>query len=73
MVYVLRRNLIDKGVLTTWILTLRSARQLGLKSTGHAARGTSSPPGPSIWISHIASASFQVSERTSVQIGRAHV
>jgi PmbA protein len=42
-----RRNIIDKGVLTTWVLDLRSARQLGLKTTGHASRGTSSPPGPS--------------------------
>jgi PmbA protein len=48
-----RRAIVDKGVLTTWILDLRSARQLGLKSTGHAARGTSSPPGPSttnLWL-----------------------
>jgi PmbA protein len=48
-----RRAIIDKGVLTTWLLDLRSARQLNLKSTGHAARGTSSPPGPSatnVWI-----------------------
>ncbi len=42
-----RRAIIDKGVLTTWLLDLRSARQLGLKSTGHAARGTTTPPGPS--------------------------
>ena len=42
-----RRNIIEKGVLTTWILDLRSARQLGLKTTGHASRGTSSPPSPS--------------------------
>jgi PmbA protein len=42
-----RRAIIDKGVLTTWILDLRSARQLKLKSTGHASRGTTSPPGPS--------------------------
>ncbi len=42
-----RRHLIDRGVLTTWILDLRSARQLGLKSTGHASRGTGGPPGPS--------------------------
>lgn len=41
------RNIVEDGVLTTWILDLRSARQLGLKSTGHAARGTSSPPSPS--------------------------
>jgi PmbA protein len=48
-----RRALVDRGVLTTWLLDLRSARQLGLQSTGHAARGTASPPGPSatnIWI-----------------------
>jgi PmbA protein len=42
-----RRNLIDKGILTSWVLDLRSARQLGLASTGHAARGTSAPPSPS--------------------------
>jgi PmbA protein len=48
-----RRALIEKGVLTTWLLDLRSARQLGLKSTGHAARGTASPPSPAatnIWV-----------------------
>jgi PmbA protein len=43
----MRRALVDKGRLTTWLLDLRSARQLGLKSTGHAARGTTSPPSPS--------------------------
>ncbi len=40
-------NLIENGVLKTWVLDLRSARQLGLKTTGNAARGTSSPPSPS--------------------------
>jgi PmbA protein len=48
-----RCAIIDQGVLTTWLLDLRSARQLQLKSTGHAARGTSSPPGPAptnVWI-----------------------
>jgi len=42
-----RLNFVDQGRLTTWILDLSSARQLGMKSTGHAARGTSSPPSPS--------------------------
>jgi PmbA protein len=42
-----RRAVIDRGRLTTWLLDSRSARQLGLASTGHAARGTSSPPMPS--------------------------
>jgi PmbA protein len=43
-----RRSLIDKGVLTGWVLDLRSARQLGLTSTGNATRGTSSPPSPAL-------------------------
>jgi PmbA protein len=42
------RALIDDGVLTTWLLDSRSARQLGLRSTGHAARGTGGPPSPSV-------------------------
>jgi PmbA protein len=37
---------VDDGKLTTWILDLASARQLGLASTGNAARGTGSPPSP---------------------------
>jgi len=41
-----RRAIIDKGRLTTWLLDMRSAHQLGLVTTGHAARGTSSPPSP---------------------------
>jgi PmbA protein len=40
-------DIIADGVLMSWILDGRSARQLGLKTTGHAARGTSGPPGPS--------------------------
>ncbi len=43
-----RRAIVDGGRLTTWIMSLSSARQLGLETTGHAARGTSSPPSPSI-------------------------
>jgi PmbA protein len=39
-------NLIDNGVLTTWLLDSRSARQLGLKTTGHAGRGVGGPPAP---------------------------
>ncbi len=40
-------KLIESGVLRNWVLDLRSARQLGLQSTGRASRGTSSPPSPS--------------------------
>ncbi len=42
-----RMSLIEDGVLMNWLLDLRTARQLGLASTGRAARGTSSPPSPS--------------------------
>jgi PmbA protein len=42
-----KRNIIDQGVLTTWIMDLRAARQLGLPPTGHGARGLTSPPGAS--------------------------
>lgn len=38
---------IEDGMLTTWLLDCRSARQLGMESTGHASRGTASPPSPS--------------------------
>jgi PmbA protein len=40
-------NLIDAGVLTTWLLNASSARQLGLETTGHASRGLAGPPGVS--------------------------
>ena len=46
--------LVEDGVLKTWVLDLRSARQLGLKSTGHASRGISSPPGPATSNLHLA-------------------
>jgi PmbA protein len=42
-----RHTVIDKGKLTTWFLDLRSARQLGLKTTGHASRSSGSAPSPS--------------------------
>jgi len=33
-------SLIEDGVLTSWLLDLRSARQLGLTTTGHGGRGS---------------------------------
>ena len=41
-------DLIEDGVLQTWLLDSASARQLGLTTTGHAARGTGGPPSPSV-------------------------
>lgn len=49
----IRRNIVDAGVLNTYFLDLRSATRLGMKTTGHATRGLSSPPSPSptnLWI-----------------------
>jgi PmbA protein len=48
-----KRAIVENGVLTTWLLDTRSARQLGLTSTGHASRGAASPPSPSpsnLWL-----------------------
>lgn len=42
------RALVEDGLLTTWLLDTSSARQLGLKTTGHASRGTAGPPSPSV-------------------------
>ena len=41
---VARCELVKDGVLTTWIAESASARQLDMKPTGHAARGTSGAP-----------------------------
>ncbi|MGB5560107.1 MAG: TldD/PmbA family protein [Paracoccaceae bacterium] len=43
-----KRLIVDQGRLTGWTLDLSTARKLGLKSTANAARGTSSPPSPSL-------------------------
>jgi len=51
-------NIIDDGILQSWILDLRSARQLGLETTGNASRGTSSAPSPSATNVHLAPGSI---------------
>jgi PmbA protein len=42
-----RRAIIEDGHVRTWFLDQATARQLGLKSTGHAARSAGGTPGPS--------------------------
>lgn len=42
-----KRNLIEQGVLKSWILDLRTARKMGLESTGHGFRSPRSIPVPS--------------------------
>jgi PmbA protein len=39
------RDLVEDGVLQTWLLDSASARQLGLAPTGHASRGVAGAPG----------------------------
>jgi PmbA protein len=46
-VATVERALVEDGVLRSWVLDLRTARQLELSTTGHASRGTGSPPSPS--------------------------
>lgn len=43
-----RRMLVADGRLTTWLLDLATARQLGLATTGNARRGTGGPPRPGV-------------------------
>ena len=57
-----RRALIEGGVLTTWLLDCASARQLGLQSTGHAARGTGGPPSPSSTNQYLEAGKLSVKE-----------
>jgi len=42
-----RKNIIDKGVLATYLLDCYSARKLGLAPTGNASRGVGEAPGVS--------------------------
>ena len=42
------RHIVKDGVLQSWTLDMANARKLGLTSTANAARGTSSPPSPSL-------------------------
>lgn len=55
-----RRDLIENGVLTGWVLDLRSARQLGLPPTGNGARGLASPPSASTSNLHMAAGTRSV-------------
>jgi PmbA protein len=41
-----KTTLVENGELKSWLLDIRSANQLGLKTTGHASRALSSPPSP---------------------------
>ncbi|MDC0073768.1 metallopeptidase TldD-related protein [Alphaproteobacteria bacterium] len=55
-------QLVSKGTLNSWILDTSSAKQLNLKSTGHASRGIGSPPSPSPSNLYIDKGNHSVSE-----------
>lgn len=42
-----KRAIVENGVLSTWLLDMRTANKLGMETTGHASRGIASPPSPS--------------------------
>ncbi|MDJ1009371.1 MAG: TldD/PmbA family protein [Paracoccaceae bacterium] len=42
------RHIVENGILKGWTLDLGTARKLGLRSSGNAARGPSSPPAPTV-------------------------
>jgi PmbA protein len=60
-----RKVIIDNGRLTTWLLDSASARQLGLATTGHAARGTGGPPSPSPTNLYMAAGAYSPEELMS--------
>jgi PmbA protein len=45
--------IVKDGVLQTWLLNRAAAAQLGLKTTGHASRGSAGPPGVSTHNLHL--------------------
>ncbi len=56
------KTLIDQGRIATWVLDLRTARQLGRSPTGNASRGTTSAPAPSTANLYIAGGTKPVDE-----------
>lgn len=57
-----RRAIIDKGVLTGWLMESAAARQLGRKPTGHASRGGSGAPGTTSSNLHLEGGTLSVAE-----------
>jgi PmbA protein len=57
-----RRAIIDKGVLTGWLMESAAARQLGRQPTGHASRGGSGAPGTTSSNLHLEGGTLSVAE-----------
>ncbi len=57
-----RRNLVEQGRITGWLMDSAAARQLGSQPTGHAARGHGGAPGVSTSNVHLEAGSLSVAE-----------
>lgn len=57
-----RTAIIDRGVLTGWMMDSAAARQLGLQPTGHASRGGGGSPGTSPSNLHLEGGALSVAE-----------
>ncbi len=64
-VAVKKLAIIDGGVLTSWLLDSATARELGMKTTGHAHRGVSSPPSPGAYNLHLEAGNVSPAELMS--------
>ncbi|WP_424629266.1 TldD/PmbA family protein [Bradyrhizobium sp. SYSU BS000235] len=64
-VAVKKLAIIDGGVLTSWLLDSATARELGLKTTGHAHRGVSSSPSPGAYNLHLEAGKMSPAELMS--------
>jgi PmbA protein len=64
-VAVKKLAIIDGGVLTSWLLDSATARELGMKTTGHAHRGVSSPPSPGAYNLHLEAGNVSPAELIS--------
>ncbi len=58
-------NMVESGILKSWLLDVRSANQLGLITNGRASRGISSPPSPSATNLYIENGTISVEELIS--------
>lgn len=57
-----RRNLVEDGRITGWLMDSASARQLGERPTGHAARGGGGAPGVTVGNVHMTAGPLSVAE-----------
>ncbi|KAF0118178.1 MAG: PmbA protein [Xanthobacteraceae bacterium] len=55
-------TLVEDGILASWLLDTATAAELGLRTTGHASRGTGGPPSPGPTNLHLAAGSASPAE-----------